>query len=65
MHVDLAGGAHTRRGAPGEFFLGSGFCERDQLLRDMQPFAVIALPDTFGELLVLRERGADADQKEQ
>src|SRR5213592_4716424 len=47
VHVDFAGGAHARRGTPGEFFFGSGFGEREQLAGHVAPLAVIALPDSF------------------
>jgi hypothetical protein len=56
VHVDFAGGAHAGRGTPGEFFLGGGFGEREQLAGDVAPLAVIALLDSFGGHL--REHGA-------
>ena len=46
MHVDFAGGAHAGRGTPCELVGGRGFGKRDQLLRDVPPFAVVSLPQT-------------------
>jgi hypothetical protein len=46
VHVDFAGGAHTRRGTPGEFFLRSGLRESNQLTGHVAPLAVIALPES-------------------
>ena len=48
VHVDFAGGTHTRRRTPGEFFFGGGFGQVDQLFGDVLPLAVVALPDPFG-----------------
>src|SRR4029077_20353613 len=48
VHVDFAGGAHAGRGTPGEFVLGGGFGEVEELFGDVLPFAVVALPDAFG-----------------
>jgi len=62
VHEDFAGGAHARGGTPGEFFLGCGFGEREQLAGHVAPLAVVALPDSFGG--GLRERGARGEYQQ-
>jgi hypothetical protein len=65
VHIDFAGGTHTRRGAPGEFFFGGGLGQVDQLLGDVLPLAVVALPDSFGRgLSKQRTRGNQKQQQQ-
>ena len=54
MHIDFARGAYAGRWTPRIFFYGRGFGQGDQLLRDMQPLAVIALPDALRRRLSRR-----------
>jgi hypothetical protein len=51
MHVHFAGRAHARCRTPCEFLRRSGFGERDQLPRNVQPLAVVALPYAFEGIL--------------
>ncbi len=60
MHEDFAGGAHSGCGTPGEFLLGHGLGQCEQLAGYMAPFAVISLPKSFRRRL--REQGARTKQ---
>jgi hypothetical protein len=63
VHVHFTGGTNTGHWAPGEFVLGGGLCERDKLSRDVTPFSIVALPDSFRRSL-LAEQGASDDQQQ-
>src|SRR5215469_4468047 len=69
VHIDFARRADVLRRAPGEFFFGRSFGEGDELARDVSPFAVVALPDAFGNGLRVsgprREHCAKEKQHEQ
>src|SRR3569833_3489861 len=44
MHVDLTGGAYARRGTPRELVSWCRFGQGNQLVRNVAPFAIVALP---------------------
>ncbi len=64
VHVDFAGGTNAGRGAPGKFVGGSGFGESDELLRDVEPLAVVALPEAFRIFFILRAARARSGENE-
>src|ERR1700731_4084600 len=51
VHVDFARGAHGGRGTPRESVLRGGLGQVEELVRDVLPFTVLALPDSFGDRL--------------
>lgn len=62
VHVDFAGGADAGRGTPGEFLGRRGFGQRDQLLRDVLPLAVVAFEDSLGQSLSAHQGRSEEDQ---
>src|SRR5262249_17282520 len=63
VHVDFAGGAHSRRGTPREFLFGRGHGQCDQLARDVAPLSVVALPESFIRILRQQRARAESEQK--
>jgi hypothetical protein len=51
VHVDLAGGANSGGGPPCELVGGSGFSESNELVGDVTPFAIVALPEAIEGIL--------------